>query len=71
MLKILWTYILFLLFISASARAEKPWYFDAIGLPETPMSLKAKKTPGVVLVVFSEGGFLGVSGEVKFSNIIF
>ncbi|EHM3351334.1 peptidase, partial [Escherichia coli] len=39
MLKNLRPHILFLLFISVSVRAEKTWYFDAIGLTETTMSL--------------------------------
>ncbi len=71
MLKILWTYILFLLFISASARAEKPWYFDAIGLTETTMSLTDKNTPVVVSVVDSGVAFIGGLSDSEFAKFSF
>ncbi|EEV6494979.1 subtilase AB5 cytotoxin subunit A [Escherichia coli] len=71
MLKILWPHILFLLFISVSVRAEKPWYFDAIGLTETTMSLTDKNTPVVVSVVDSGVAFTGGLSDSEFAKFSF
>ncbi|HEA8538873.1 TPA: subtilase AB5 cytotoxin subunit A, partial [Escherichia coli] len=71
MLKILWPHILFLLFISVSVRAEKPWYFDAIGLTETTMSLTDKNTPVVVSVVDSGVAFVGGLSDSEFAKFSF
>ncbi|EQA7270245.1 subtilase AB5 cytotoxin subunit A, partial [Escherichia coli] len=71
MLKNLRLHILFLLFISVSVRAEKPWYFDAIGLTETTMSLTDKNTPVVVSVVDSGVAFVGGLSDSEFAKFSF